>query len=375
MNKPLKGFIAYSHKDTEKKDELRIRLDVMKQQNKLVTWHDGDITGGGKARQEEILKEVADSDILLYLVSAYSLASENCNRELAEALGAEIRVLPIILESCDWLNHQLSDFQAFPDKGKPTNEWEPESKGWQNVVDGIRKVVEEMQTDVQKRPLPEWVFQQGNFLLMLGHIDKAIEAYSHVIELNPNNVATYNNRGNAYTIKGDYTRAIADYTKAIDLNPDYAEAYNNRGIAYDNKGQVDLAIADYTKAIDLNPDFAQAYNNRGAAYDNKGQVDLALVDYNKTIALNPDFAEAYTNRGGTYVVKGEYDHAIEDCNMAIGLKPDYTMAYSNRGVAYYKRGDFDRAIEDYDTAIQLDSDYADAYYNRGRGVVTLERMG
>ena len=94
MSKPLKGFIAYSHKDTEKKDELRARLAVMEQQNKLVTWHDGDITGGGKARQEEILKEVADSDILLYLVSAYSLASENCNKELAEALSAEIRVIP-----------------------------------------------------------------------------------------------------------------------------------------------------------------------------------------------------------------------------------------------------------------------------------------
>ena len=29
-----------------------------------MTWHDGDITAGGKARQEDILKEVADSDIL-----------------------------------------------------------------------------------------------------------------------------------------------------------------------------------------------------------------------------------------------------------------------------------------------------------------------
>ena len=49
MNKPLKGFIAYSHKDTEQKDELRTRLAVMKEQKKLVTWHDGDITAGGQS--------------------------------------------------------------------------------------------------------------------------------------------------------------------------------------------------------------------------------------------------------------------------------------------------------------------------------------
>ena len=117
MSEPLKGFIAYSHKDTEQKDELRTRLAVMKDQKKLVTWHDGDITVGGKARQEDILKEVADSDILLYLVSANSLASENCKKELAEALKRRIRVIPIILEHCDWLNHKLSDFQVH--RGKP----------------------------------------------------------------------------------------------------------------------------------------------------------------------------------------------------------------------------------------------------------------
>ena len=89
----------------------------MKEQKKLVPWHDGDITAGGKARQEDILKEVADSDILLYLVSANSLASENCKKELAEALKRRIRVIPIILEHCDWLNHKLSDFQVH--RGKP----------------------------------------------------------------------------------------------------------------------------------------------------------------------------------------------------------------------------------------------------------------
>ena len=399
MSKPLKGFIAYSHKDTEKKDELRIRLAVMKQQNKLVTWHDGDITGGGKARQEDILKEVADSDILLYLVSAYSLASENCNRELAEALGAEIRVLPIILEDCDWLNHQLSDFQAFPDKGKPLNEWEPESKGWQNVIDGIRKAVEEMQTDVQKGTLPEWVFQQGNFLLMLGQIDRTIEAYSYAIELNPNNVSAYNNRGIAYGKKGEVDRAIEDLNTAIKLNPDYvkaynnrgvvyglkgdfdraianhntaikrkpnyAEAYNNRGIAYREKGDFDRAISDFNTAIKRKPNYAEPYNNRGAAYDKKGDFDRAIEDYNKAIELNPDYAEPYTNRGVAYDKKGDFDRAIADHSTAIKRKPNYAEAYNNRGIAYFNKGDFDHAIENYNTAIQLELRLVGAYYNRG----------
>ncbi len=374
MSKPLKGFIAYSHENTTEKDTLRTYLAVMKQQNKLVTWHDGDITGGDKARQEDILKEVADSDILLYLVSATSLASKNCNKELAEALNFDIRVISIILEDCDWQNHQLSDFQALPDKGKPINEWQPESKGWQNVVDGIRKAVEEMQSQAKPSPhitqedidiLAYLALQRGNFLLMLRQIDKAIEAYSRAIKLKPNYAEPYNNRGVTYGEKGNLNRAIVDYTKAIKLKPDYAEAYNNRGVAYGNKGDFDRAIVDYNKAIELKPDNAIAYYNRGVAYGNKGDFDRAIADYTTAVKLKPDDAIAYNNRGVAYDNKGDFDRAIEDFNTAIQLKPDLADAYNNRGVAYLKKGDFDRAIADYTTAVKLKPDDAIAYNNRG----------
>ena len=103
----------------------------------------------------------------LHLVSTSSLASKSPNRELAKALDAKIKIIPIILESCDWLYHPLSNYQALPEHGKPINEWVPESKGWQNVVDGIRHVAGEMRDSIsdgaRKGILFEWVLQQGNF--------------------------------------------------------------------------------------------------------------------------------------------------------------------------------------------------------------------
>ena len=191
MNIPLKGFITYSHENTAQKDELRKRLAVMEQQNELVTWDDGQLTPGDGALQEDILKKVADSDLLLYLVSAASLASKNCNKELAEALKQEIRVIPIILEHCDWLYHQVSGFEVLPHKGKPISKWEDASEGWQNVVDGIRKAVGEMRSQVdpssgrsEKDLRAEEAFQYGNFLMMIGQLDMAIEVYSQAIDLN-----------------------------------------------------------------------------------------------------------------------------------------------------------------------------------------------
>ena len=167
MSKPLKAFITYSHNDLQQNTELKTRLAVMENEGKITLWDDNEILPGDEW-YKDISTNLDSSDILLYLVSAASLGSKNCNKELAEALNFGIRVIPIILESCDWLNHQISDFQALPDKGLPINKWQPESDGWQNVVEGIRKAVEEMSVDAQKGTLPEWVFQQGNFLFMLG---------------------------------------------------------------------------------------------------------------------------------------------------------------------------------------------------------------
>ena len=344
--------------------------------------------------------------MLLYLVSAASLASKNCNKELAEALKQEIRVIPIILEYCDWLYHQVSNFEVLPHKGKPISKWEDESEGWQNVVDGVRKTVDEMQfqTDsssesARNNQLAKWLFQQGNFLMMLQQIDRALEAYSHAIEFNMNNADAYSNRGVAYASKGDFDNAIKDhntaiklnpcqagfynnrgaayvdredfdngiqnYNMAIQLDPHYTEAYYNRGIAHASKDAVDKAIIDYGAAIKLNPYHAEAYNNRGIAYGRKNQLSNAMQDFNMAIRINPRHTEAHYNRGIAHAGKNDFDNAIADYTIAIKLRPDSDAPYYNRGIAYFNKGEFNDAITDYTTAIQINPRHASAYYNRG----------
>ena len=406
MKEPLKGFITYSHEDTAAKNELRKRLAVMEQQNELVTWDDGQLTPGDGALQEDILKNVVDSDLLLYLVSAASLASKNCNRELVEGLDREIRIIPIILEPCDWQTHQLSDFQVLPDRGLPINKWQPENQGWQNVIEGIRKAVHKMQTwadessgTFEKELHADLIFQHGNLLMMLGQLDMAIEAYSNAINLHPRNANTHNNRGIAYAEKGKLDNAIEDYNITIQLRPDDANVnynkrivytnkgnyglaiqeaikmieldlevsrtYHNRAVAYSKKGEVELAIKDYTKAIELYPDEPNTYYDRGNTYYEKGDYDRAIEDYTEAIELNPAFVSAYINRGNVYGNKNDYDRAIKDHTKAIELNPNSANAYNNRGVAYGEKDDADRAIENYTKAIELNPNHDIAYYNRG----------
>ena len=387
-----KAFITYSHNDKEERKELRTRLAVMENRGEIELWDDNEILPGDEWYRD-IADNLANSDILLYLVSAASLASNNCNKELAEALKTDTRVIPIILEACDWENHQLrstkalsaeglhpnrwepqilGDIQVLPAEGKPLNEWNPRSKGWQNVVEGTRKAVRKMLVQEDSAPRmserelrAESAFQQGDFLLRLGQIDGAIEAYSLAVQLNPRDTDAYNNRGVAYNSKGEYGLAIKDFNQAMQLNPIDAAAHNNRGTTYVDIDEVERAIRDFNHAIQLNPNEDKTYNNRGIAYHKQGDYNLAIEDFNHAIQLRPDDANAYYNRGNAYCDKGEYDRAIKDFNTAIKHEPDFAMAYNNRGMVYSNKRDINRAIKDFTKAIDRNSDSFIAYNNRG----------
>ena len=240
MNKPLKAFITYARENRKAKDKLIECLSGMQREQLISTWHDNEIIAGDKWREEIFSTNLPGSDLLLYLVSASSLHSKNCNRELGIALEGNIRPILIILEACDWKNYKVSnvqavsaegfrlgewesqtlgDIQSLPAEGKPLNEWNPRSKGWQSVVDSLREAIQTMLSQA------ELALQQGNFLMTLKQIDKAIENYSRAIKLNPNYTDAYKNRGIAYREKGKYNRAITDFSTAIDLKPDDAEIY------------------------------------------------------------------------------------------------------------------------------------------------------
>ncbi len=267
MSKPVKIFITYSHKDTAAKDKLIAHLAALEREGLISLWHDTEIAAGDKWR-DAIFSSLAKLNLLLYLTSAASLASENCNEELAAALNANMRVIPIIIEECDWLRHPLSDFPVLPDKGKPIRAWKPESRGWKNVVERIQSTVTAMQSQAnppsemsEKELHAELAFQRGNVLMTFGQLDKAVEAYSDAIHLKPWYAEAYYNRGMAHAKTAISPRAIEDWTMAIKLKPEFAHAFYNRGEGWLSLREWDKARADLTAAKNLGMDITAAFHN------------------------------------------------------------------------------------------------------------------
>ena len=84
---------------------------------------------------------------------------------------------------------------------------------------------------------------------------------------------------------------FADYTKAIEINPNYVLSYYNRGVAKEALKDYYGAITDYTKFIEINPNYASAYYNRGIAKYYLGDKNGACQDARKTQDLGNDASQ------------------------------------------------------------------------------------
>jgi tetratricopeptide (TPR) repeat protein len=96
----------------------------------------------------------------------------------------------------------------------------------------------------------------------------------------------------------NFGQTVVDCTRALELAPEFVAAYVNRGIAYTGLREYPLALADYSKALELSPQNVYAFFNRGNTYLWMDQYKEAVSDYNQTVVLKPEFVAAYVNRGG-----------------------------------------------------------------------------
>ena len=67
-------------------------------------------------------------------------------------------------------------------------------------------------------------------------------------------------RGTCHLNNGEADLAISDLSQFIQDNPDWVAGYFNRANAFDAKKQYDLAIEDYTKALSLSPRIQPEYS-------------------------------------------------------------------------------------------------------------------
>lgn len=138
-------FFSYSHRDETLRDELEIHLSMLKRQGVIDTWHDRRILAGDNV-DKTISEHLENAHIILLLVSPYFLASDYCyDVEMGRALerhnGREARVIPIILEPCDWMEAPFGKLLATPKEGRPISKFSNMHDAFLMIVQDIRAAI------------------------------------------------------------------------------------------------------------------------------------------------------------------------------------------------------------------------------------------
>lgn len=76
----------------------------------------------------------------------------------------------------------------------------------------------------------------ADIMKKLGHLDRAIEMFKQVIEVDPGYVLGIKNLGNCYFTKKDYMQALLTYLKALEVNPNNDSVLHNLALCLDHFG-------------------------------------------------------------------------------------------------------------------------------------------
>jgi hypothetical protein len=135
--------VSYAHEDSELQKQLNKHLEVLRKENIIDTWDDGQIVPGS-VWNEDIARQLAIADLILLLVSSDFLNSTYCyKKEMTSAIERHktgtARVIPIILKSCAWELAPFAKLQGLPKGMKPVTEWPQERRDavWIEVAKGI----------------------------------------------------------------------------------------------------------------------------------------------------------------------------------------------------------------------------------------------
>jgi tetratricopeptide (TPR) repeat protein len=145
---PAQLFYSYSHKDEKLRDRLEVHLSALKREGLISGWHDRKI-GAGTEWKDAIDDNLKAASIILLLVSADFLASDYCyDVELKYAMDrhqkSQARVIPVILQPCDWNTSIFAKLQALPTNGKAVTKWQNRNDAFVNIASGIRNILKEV---------------------------------------------------------------------------------------------------------------------------------------------------------------------------------------------------------------------------------------
>ena len=166
---PVTVFLCYADDDERMVDQLKKHLSVLKRNRLIELWDNSNI-GAGSDWEKETYKHLDKAQIILLLISPSYFASDDCynieTRTIERHERKESWAIPVILRPVQWEKSSPGNLQPLPEDGKPVSKWHDRDEGFENIADGIVKVIEQMQS-------PGWPRRRKT---LIANLDQLIDA-------------------------------------------------------------------------------------------------------------------------------------------------------------------------------------------------------
>ncbi|MEI8347005.1 MAG: TIR domain-containing protein [Pseudomonadota bacterium] len=177
----VKVFISYAHEDKEYFKNIKKHLGpitgITGTAGIIELWADDEIKPG-EDWNKEILQNLGEADIILFLVSHHFLNSRYIrNNELAVGYerreGGSAVIIPILLTPCYWDRTALNRFQALPidatdNRLKPIEVWNIQNEAYNSIVKAIERkaadVIEERQLRAKEEKIQNFIKECNEYL-------------------------------------------------------------------------------------------------------------------------------------------------------------------------------------------------------------------
>jgi tetratricopeptide (TPR) repeat protein len=199
-------------------------------------------------------------------------------------------------------------------------------------------------------------YNHAQLMVRIGHLDRAVEEYTRIIEEDPNHADYYFDRAGLLQRLGREDEALRDYAEAIRVSPPYPEPHYNRGEILMRRGDVLGALKEFSRVLELEPGFVDAYVNRASLLLDFGDFGNAERDIEAGLALDPDQPHLLALLGLLHHATGRAAQAVVELERSVTLDPELASAWAALGVVLFEQGCAARAMDCLERSLALQDD-------------------
>ena len=190
-----------------------------------------------------------------------------------------------------------------------------------------------------------------------GDFIKAKKDWDLFLKDNPNDAFALSNRGKILLALGDPEGDIKDQTKAIEISPDELDPYLNRGIAEEAMQLWEAAARDYNWVLKKNPHDVSALYNLGNVMGSMGNWIQAKRLFSKAASYKTGIAMARSSEALSIYQLGDLDLAEKKIRLLIRKYPLFADARAVLSAVLWRKGFIGEAESNWAAAAGLDIRY------------------